>query len=63
MVSFIGLRLKNALALAEANRIKTAVIGYSSKNGVKDSDSDIVIRERIKDGTVELVVSAFKTKV
>ena len=63
MISFIGLRLEPALTLAETAGMQVTITRYAAPGGVKNSDSDIVIRERIADGRAELVVSAFKTKV
>mgnify|MGYP003981443093 CR=1 FL=1 len=64
MVSFLGLRLSDALNLAEENGLKPSLVFYNSQRGVKDSDSKIVIRQRIKENhEIELIVSEFKTVV
>ena len=64
MHSYIGLCKNDAKKLASTNGLEIKFIPYRSFRGVDDSDSCIVIRQKLLvDDILELVVSEFKTKL
>lgn len=63
MKSLLGLPLDAAKKAAAELGLEVDIIRYSTKGGVADADTDIVIRQRQIDGRLELVVSSFKTKI
>ena len=64
MTSVIGLREEEARKLLEARGQKVVILEYRSRKGVEGADSARVIRQRSAgNGTTELTVSRFKTRV
>jgi len=64
MHSYIGLSKNDANKLASTNGLEIRFILYRSFRGVDDSDSCIVIRQKLLVGDIlELVISEFKTKL
>ncbi len=63
MRSLLGLELEKALKAAEESGLKPEIVRYRAKAGDAPADTEIVIRQRQKEDRLELVVSAFKTKL
>ncbi len=63
MKSFLGLSLEEAKKAAKAMNLRLEIIQTRAKKDLADADTEIVIRQRQKQDGLEIVVSAFKTKL
>lgn len=63
MTDLTGLELREAESRLKDNDIEYTVKYTHPPKPMEETDSVRVLRQRIEDGTVELVVGLFKTKI